>query len=493
VQTREHTLRRCCLLAIALVGLGSQVAAQQPARVSVLLPLDHWTNTALRRVEDRAGVQLTDLAGNHLMLHAAAERLRELAANPAPGVGTMARAYLELLETEYPGVGPRTAVQQLAIDLLALYTDSLAAPGAGFFHGEDWTGATVLPGQQELYVGGSLGVQLGSRLAAHLAVRVSPDSTRLRESHAVTALGPVALWAGNRRFKFGPTSGGFVLGGNVDFTGGGLFLRDPIRLPWVFRHLGPFNFETFLSRLDQNGRRNNPWFWAARGSIQPASSLILGLNRGSIFGGEGVRFRLVDLLEMIAGGYGGEKGEFENQVVSLDARLLIRSQVQPVELYAEWATDDGHGMWYKAPAITAGVLLPVLPGWSNGFASIEAAYMGPKRACCNTHWYRNVYFRGSWSKDNAPMGHALGGHGKELALALGTDELAGQLRVRARLVYRDRGAANIYSPEREGSSLGGMASVNWRMGRAEAALSTELEDGHDWRATALRAGLRAYF
>jgi hypothetical protein len=135
----------------------------------------------------------------------------------------------------------------------------------------------------------------------------------------------------------------------------------------------------------------------------------------------------------------------------------------------------------------------VLPGWSNGFASLEATYMGPKRECCNTHWYRNVFFRGSWSKDNVPMGHPLGGHGKEVALNLGADEAAARLRWRGRVVLRDRGAANIYSPEREGRSVAGRLGLAWRVRNTEASLTGELEDGENWRATSLRAGVRAFF
>src|SRR6185369_5605886 len=224
-----------------------------------------------------------------------------------------------------------------------------------------------------------------------------------------------------------------------------------------------------------------------RGSIQPLRSLTLGVNRAALFGGDGHPAKPLDVLQMLAGGYGGDSGDFENQVVSVDARLTLATR-QPVEFYIEWAADDGAGMWHNAPAITVGSLLPTLHAAPNVFLGFEFTTVARKPDCCNTYWYRNVFFRGSWSKDDVPLGHALGGHGTEWAMRIGWDPANAHVRFRSRFVARNRGAENLFAPERAGRSVGWDGSLALRVNRAELELQGNVEDGTGWRSSALRAG-----
>jgi len=332
-----------------------------------------------------------------------------------------------------------------------------------------------------------------AHLGAQLSALIEDDDVDVRETYGVARAGKVGFWAGNRTLRYGTAVTGFVLSGAGDFTGAGFALHEPVALPSVLRHLGPFRFETFLSKMERNGIIEKPWFWGARASLQPRANIILGINRGSIFGGEGNEPTLRDVLEMLAGGYGGDVGEFENQVLSIDLRILAPSERQPVELYAEWGADDSSGGWYKAPAITVGAALPYIGAWPHGSAAIEGTVMYEKPECCNTYWYRSVFFRGPWAKDDIALGHPLGGHGREARLRFGVDAFAARLRAQSLLFARERGAENVYSPEREGTSVGGALSLDWNVGRFEASWRGEVEDGNGWRATSVKAGVRLYF
>jgi hypothetical protein len=486
-----QAIAACALLLSASYRLAHAQRCADP-----LLPADHWAYSAVRRVEAQVpNARLYDISGNTLTAREASERLRAAGALASTGASTMATAYADLLEREFRGLPNESCGALLQTSGYGgfLLSNGLAAPGNGFARGVDWTGAQPLSDHELGELAGVFDFSAGTTLAGALRPNWKEGEFNVHDTNLVLAFGKAALWGGSRASKFGATQTGIVLGGSAYFDGVGFYLRDPIRFPWIFRHLGDIRFETFVSRLDQNGRRDNPWFWAARGSIQPFDNLSFGINRASIFGGEGHPLRLVDVLEMIAGGYGGNRGEFENQIVSVDGRWVIPSSVQPVELYAEWGADDSSGMWKKAPAITAGVLLPVLPGLPQTFAALEGTVMFEKPERGNTYWYRNAFFGGSWSKDEVMIGHPLGGHGHEIALLIGSDPAQGRLRLRARFIARDRGDENTYSPEREGQSKGVDGSIHWRVSSLEALIRAELEDGTGWRSSRLRAGLRAFF
>ncbi len=447
----------------------------------------------MRRLETVLPAGAHDAGASTLTQGEAIQRLRALRAQTADSaVARLAGAYLDRLMEEFALNDATFQIPQRSIGVGYVSSAGRVAPGSGYMRGEDWTGATPLTDVNHEFVSVRASASLGF-LAAQFAHTGTFEMERgdFDETHGSARLGPVEFWGGRRAIRLGPASG-LVLSGSAQINGGGFELTRSIHLPWVLRYAGPFHFEAFASRLEQNGRRANPWFWGARGSIQPLPFLTLGVNRSAIFGGEGHPAGLLDILQMVAGGYGGQSGDFENQVVSADARLAIAAR-QPMEFYVEWAADDGSGMWKKAPAITVGSLLPTLRVLPEAFAGLEFTTVFRKPDCCNTYWYRNVFFRGSWSKDDVPLGHALGGHGTEWALRLGWDPADARVRVRSRLLTRDRGEENLYAPERAGRSYGIDGLLAWRVKRAELEVSGSVEDGRGWRSSELRAGVRAFF
>jgi hypothetical protein len=97
-----------------------------------------------------------------------------------------------------------------------------------------------------------------------------------------------------------------------------------------------------------------------------------------------------------------------------------------------------------------------------------------------------------WTLDRRPIGHPLGGDGTEW-LAYGRfDNSARRLRLDGRAFVRNRGRYNLFSPTREGRSIGGRIAADYRLtNELELRADAELEHGRrDWNASSFSAGLR---
>jgi hypothetical protein len=481
-------------------GLGIMVALSAALAVPVraqqlpatpFLPAQHWANQVVRRLQTLVPADPHDVGSSTLTHAEVVRRLRFVRENaPDSAIGRLAGVYLDRFLEEFSLSESPVQLYERNVGAQYVSLTGRAAPGTGYIRDEDWTGARPLADVSRptgvLHASATL-----SFVAAHLSVAGNREVAVWDETQGIMRLGPLEFWGGRRAPKFGPASG-LVLSGNAYINGGGFELARAVRLPWILRYAGPFHFEAFASRLKENGRRSRPWFWGARGSLQPLPYLTLGVNRSAMFGGDGHPADFIDILQMVAGGYGGQSGDFENQVVSVDARLAIAAP-QPIEFYVEWAADDGSGMWKKAPAITVGSMIPTFRALPSAFAGIEFTTVFRKPECCNTYWYRNVFFRGGWTKDDVPLGHPLGGHGTEWALSLGVDPADARVRLRARLLTRDREEENLFAPERAGRSFGVEGGFAWRVRRGELELGGALEDGKGWRSSTFRVGVRALF
>jgi hypothetical protein len=320
------------------------------------------------------------------------------------------------------------------------------------------------------------------------------DDLRLADGHVALAWQNLGGWAGRRTIDYGPAhGGGIVFGAAVPFDGGGLHLIAPATLPGPHRQLGAVRFGTFLSRVANGDRIQNPWLWAMRGSLQPHQRFRIGVSRGTMFGGEGnTSLSARNLAYLIVGKHSGIAGELENHVVAVDAWVLAGPRSFPLAAYLEWGFDDSAGAWWDVPGITAGLELPAVPGAPELSLGIERTRFDG--ACCgNTMWYRNWSLRGGWTDGGRVLGHPLGGHGSEW---LGHASLAlvdTRLRAQGFVFRRRREAENLFAPEREGVSHGVRGSLQARVQHAwELDVRGEVERGADWTSGTLSTRIRAF-
>ncbi|HEU4559535.1 MAG TPA: capsule assembly Wzi family protein, partial [Longimicrobium sp.] len=270
----------------------------------------------------------------------------------------------------------------------------------------------------------------------------------------------------------------------------------PFRLPWVLRALGPVTLHTFLGPVNDPARHTTePELWGMRVAARPYPRLTLGANRASMFGGTNDPTTVGRIAGMLVGVV---RSQFENQVVSFDARYRLPTErALPLTAYLEWGADDAAGAFDETPARVAGLFAPALPGLPQVGAGVEHAYF--KEACCgHGPWYLSATFKGNWVVHGRPLGHPLGGEGTETAAYLQAEVMDARLRLSARGFVRDRsdasleayGGGNLFSPQRTGRSTGGVVDAALRLApRAELRVAGALEDGDGWSEERLGAWL----
>lgn len=521
---------RAAAAAALLVCVPAQAQAQQPvpadtahrggtevrALAPVFLEPGHWAYGALRRLHV-AGVApaASDPAVAPVTLQHVAAVLDSAAAHleaTQPLLAARARHHLQLLAAE---MGAPASPLVLGVRAGWHATGNEAFAGDGYCKGlagesfcedspADWQGA--LP--------------MGDASAAAFAVRAhghvlpwlawSVDGGRLAGewrllSGAVSAAaGPLDVWAGRRRLHYGAgTGGGIVIGSGMhevtdvafrshyDFDGVGVHVREPFHFPGFLRVLGATRVEMVASRLPRMGQVDNPWAVFGRLFVSPFSPrLTLGVNRGAVFGGDGIPLTVPRLAGLLFGMHGGDVGEFENQVFSAIARYRPPLGSLPLELWVEAGMDDTSGAIRNVPTYVAGIdtgPLPWLPALSVGLEHTRYS-----QSCCgNPIWYRHFFYRGSWADRGRLIAHPLGGHGYEW---LGRGELEMPevgLLLRGAAALRHRGQENLFAPEREGRSVAGSVGVEYRFaGGTSLHVNGLLERGSGWdmhRFTAMLA------
>ncbi|MGH7477556.1 MAG: capsule assembly Wzi family protein [Longimicrobiales bacterium] len=375
-----------------------------------------------------------------------------------------------------------------------------ALAGIGYDPATDWTGARAQPDGSVLLGIGDAAFSLGPRISVAYAPRAGARDPQPFDAYMNGLVGPLDLWLGRRALGYGAASSGLILSGELGFTGGGLRITPPVTLPGFLRALGPVGLQLFASRIDNviwggdEDRRTEPWFWAMRATSAPHPRLALGVARGVMFGGAGNSpATLRNIAYMLIGKHAGEQGEFDAQLVSLDARWAVPFRPLPLALYAEFGADDSAGALFDVPGYVLGLELPALPRLPQLALGVEHAAFA--RSCCgNTIWHRNWFFRGGWTDDGRPLGHGLAGHGSEWRARAAADLAAATLRLRADLFTRDRGDENLFAPERAGRSTGAGLSA-WLRAASHLELEAHLtlEQGPDWRERHAAALLRWLF
>lgn len=471
-RSRALTLAACVGLALHL-ALAPGLTAQ--ATASTFLPQDHWVHDAARRLVLQGAVEPIAVTGRRTLTRAEAVLLLETAGSTA-----LLDRFLAEFAASTPDHEPGPRADASAVAGVDQHTGGLRT-GTGYgiegipseppVPGPDYRSVLA---QARLYAG------WGERIAGELAAGYTARDWRVESGHAVGVAGPVLLWAGRRPMGFGPgTGGGVVLGDWARLDGAGIQLAAPHRPGGVFRVLGAIHVETHLGRKGTTGGVRNPWFWTSRAAVQPHPRLVLGINRGAIFGGEGnVASSFQDLLYVIIGKHGASGSAFENQLASFDLYLRPALPIA-TELYVEWGLEDSAGAIYDVPGVLWGVAVLDPPGLSDVRLGVERTTFAG--SCCgNPIWYRHMFLAAGWTEDGVPLGHPLGGHGSEWLLHASRGFIEERVQLRAELGTRDRQGENLYAPDRTGSSQFGSLDGRYRTGGVEVGVEVRAEGGEGW-------------
>lgn len=386
---------------------------------------------------------------------------------------------------EFPGAVGRLLGEQR--EVLEWWGGS-ASPGGGFRRGAAEPGRNLpLPGEQlgaqplddqgELVLAwgttGALGPVLFRSKAWFGSEELFPDQVEV-----ALAAGPVTVSALHGPLGFG--RGGVVFGG-AGVTRLELRTARPFQFPGWLAYLGLVSADFFVTRAFDDRHDGDPWLLGGSVSLRPHPRLTLALHRGLIFGGDAPRDPLTPralLLTLI----GVHHGDLDDGKVSGEIRYRLPSEgLLPLFLYLESGAEDSAGAFRDVPGLVMGALAPSLPFAPTASLGVERAYFA--RSCCfNPPWYRHATFRGGWALNELPLGHPLGGHGKEWALNGSALLFEAALWLELRLFARERGSENLFSPEREGESRGVDLKARWRVGpRLDAGGWFFQDSGDGWR------------
>lgn len=492
-----------------ILPLSSELSAQEARRGAAAPYLEpgHWALDALRRMEalgllgddyDRAGWTVDRNQALRLM-----ERALERSGND-PALSDLVGAYLDRLRLEFPGADVergdfRRGAGEGGVAYRHVQGEALTAvgwpPDVDGWPPEPEVLPTALPRERTPTASVDISGYGGTSWAGRAQVTGSADGLELGDSYLIWDPGLPSLWVGRRQLRLGPGSGGVVLSGRRALDGGGLEL-DRFRLPGFLRSLGPARFQTAIARLGKVARLgevapDNPLLWTMRGSIQPHPRLTVGVNRAVMVPGPEqmtaewlVQFPLV----LIGKHPDGELNRQDNQIVAVDIAYNAPLPSMPVMLYVEWGFEDSAGAWKSVPGVVAGAYVPRIPGATWLAATLEHADFS--ESCCgNPWWYRHRGFKGGWTDDRRPLGHAVGGHGRESSLRLDVAGLGARALTGVELYHRERGIENLYAPTRQGTSTGGALRASLLLdSRFRVLTEVEHERGEGWRRTGVSVG-----
>lgn len=493
------------LLIASDLGTGAALHAQASTRyASTHLDPDHWAIAAARRLAALGlappgfgwGERALTLREVERVLRTAADRARVV----APGHAALAQSQLDRFAEEFAATAPGDA--GLHRDDATPASGALAAGfshhqgmvlgGVGYNNEDDWTGAIPVGDVSAPFAAVALRMATHPRLALDVGAEYHERDIVITTAELSAAWGNLGAWIGRRRVGFGPgAGGGIVLTGTQALDGIGLRSLDAFTLPGPLEHLGPVRVQGAVSRIRNGDRIRDPWFWAARVACEPHARLQVGLTRAVMMGGKGnSAWTLRNVVYSLIGKHAGEVGEFDNQVVAVDLHLRPPLDALPLLLYLEWGLDDSAGAIMDVPAIVAGVFVPALPMLPAAAFRLEhTTFAG---ACCgNTIWYRNWSFRGGWTNDGVPLGHPLGGHGREWLAELRADLYDARLRLAGGALLRRRGYENLFAPERKGDAAGAWLHAALRpSSRFEAVVAGAIERGEaGWTEHAVELGV----
>ena len=241
-------------------------------------------------------------------------------------------------------------------------------------------------------------------------------------------IGKRALWWGQGKH------GGLFLTNNAEpLTMVRLTNPDAVVLPWLFRYLGPFRFDTLVSRLEHNRDIPEPWFAGLRFIIKPHRILEIGLTRTFMMGGKGRPGITLERLFDIAFGENKEgNDDLSNSIAGVDFRFSFPS----LDLYGEWGGEDEAGGLPSGHAYLLGLYVPELaPGLDFRVEYADLTFTGTPPP-----WYQHGLYSSGYTYKGRILGHHVGGGGRDLFLEAGIMR-RDRHNVSLKLDYEERGVA----------------------------------------------------
>jgi len=466
---------RCRLLALMVV-LG--IMTSSTALASVNLPLHHWTYEAIERlvalgIIDRAMVVPKPYSRKQAAKYVARaiERIRADQA-PAEGQQAIAEPLLERLMRELrpelvdlgvlPSV-PETktgairygARAQLEADAFSVGkgTVRLRQNDMGQYYANGEQAQANFRGWIELTDAVALSADpkfISNQRALGIGATENSHNIYMQELNAKFTVSNVTFQVGRSSLWWGPGYHGTLLMSDHHFPLDMLQLgsEEPFRLPWVFRPLGYWKIQSFLTRLERDRDFPRTQVFGLRISYLPADWLELGFARLTQYGGRGHDGKDQYFPAVLVNSYFNDTnkgGPFEsNEQAMADFRMRVASVPYLIpfpagmQVYGEYGLEDppvGLGIMF-------GVYIPQVFRSSTTDFRIEYADTDIRRRLQgnSAQWYNNGVWTSGMRYRGFPLGHWMGTDAINLFVRT-TSFLTDDIQVGANVDFyeRDRG------------------------------------------------------
>ncbi len=186
----------------------------------------------------------------------------------------------------------------------------------------------------------------------------------------------------------------------------------PLLLPWIFKHLGPFKFTTFLTELESDRAFPEPYFWGLRFNLKPVSYFEIGIQRTFFLGGRGEDedFNAWYKTFVFENGYDVPQDGHDvpnDQHVGADVKITLPFKWQPLQLYGEIAAEDISRNITIKGGYLAGIYLPRI--FNLDTIDLRGEYARTRKILYHHNTYRSGYtYKGRL------IGHHLGSDAEDL-------------------------------------------------------------------------------
>ncbi len=246
----------------------------------------------------------------------------------------------------------------------------------------------------------------------------------LKKGYAVLGASWIDIVAGRDSQWWGPGfHGALLLSDNAEpltmvrITGPG-----PVALPWIFKYLGSFQYNIFVTRLEKNRTDvPEPYLWGMRFDFKPIPNIEIGFERTALLGGRGRPQRASTWADSFFGTHEHSDAAHNigDQMAGYDVKLTLPFRLQPVQIYWEEAGEENRqytaGLPYKLADIY-GIYLPRLLGLER--ISLRAEYASNHVSQSPYIWYTDGVYSAGYTYNGMIIGHQMGTDSRDLFLEL---------------------------------------------------------------------------
>ncbi len=243
------------------------------------------------------------------------------------------------------------------------------------------------------------------------------------EGYGKAMAGPIEIELGRDSLWWGPGRHGSILMTNnaAPFTLLKITNPQPMELPWIFKGLGPFRAQWFLTELGDDRILPDTKLSGIRMNVKPHPLLELGASRVVMFGGRGAPH--MDPFDYAKMFLTVSNQEANNQIAGLDVSFLLPLGDNPllrsVTFYSDAAGEDEAGGFPSKWSYQLGLQLSDI--LRTGRTDVRFEY-------ADTHevlYLHSIYASGYTYKDRL-IGHHVGPDARDLFVQLAhylTDDL----------------------------------------------------------------------